>query len=235
MTKVKYLHWFAILVLLVTMILIWLLGSGVYSLWLLIPIAFYFILIRWAKSLEERRHDESYSYYFENIFLFLTSIIALFPIIFISIFLLPYLVQQLPEYYTKENRIERRLEKLASKRFKRFKKMKAPIENGIWIEQHEMQQPYDFDGTYVVPCVNGQIHGEVKMEDRNDWQRSIYFNQGKIDSILSKENERIYSKSYSQKDDNYLKINYFQNDNGQISIDTFVINRREVESHFWEQ
>ena len=79
---------------------------------------------------------------------FLISLIAFVPAIFV-LTAIPHLVERFPEYYSEKNRIERRLDKLTKKRFERFKKMKAPIHSGIWVEQHEMERPYDFDGIYL--------------------------------------------------------------------------------------
>lgn len=229
----KILNWFGILVLLVVMILMLLLDYQEISFLLFIPILFNLILIAWENALERRANKDTYGYHSQNIIIILISLVAFIPTVLGVIAILAF-VEQLPEHYSKENRIERRLERLAVKRFKRFKKMKAPIENGIWVERHDMQRPFDFDGIYVVPCVNGQIHGEVQMLFSDNMERLIYFNQGEIDSILFKNNGFIFSKSYRQNN-NYLKVNYHQDDNRQISTDTFSIMKKEIETHFWEQ
>lgn len=236
MKEIKYLHWIAIFTLLIVMVLMLLLDYGLLPLLIFLPILFNLILSFWAKSLENRKGNDGYFYHFQNIFLILISLIALFPAVF-GITAMPSLIERIPEYYSIENRIERKLDQLAMIRFEKFKNLQAPIQNGIWVESRRVQRPYDFGGICVVPCVNGQIHGTAKLIFSENWEKRIYFNQGNIDSIHVIENQSFNQgfnqKFYQQTDDNYLQINYTKNNDGQILIDTFVISREWLNDHFW--
>lgn len=233
MKFIKYLHYASILILLVAMVLTMSLDYGSLWIFILIPILINFILIIWAKALENDEDKRSFIYGFTVLIFIVITIISFLPTT-IAVIAIPNLTRSIPTYYAKEKRIERRLNKLALRRFERFKKMKAPIKNGIWVERHSMQSMNDFDGTCIVPCVDGEIHGEVQILFFNGCEKIIYFNHGKIDSISYNGIDQVFSKTYRQKDNNYLEIDFNTHNHDRIRTDTSFISRENVERYFWQ-